>query len=275
MAKGLFVGLAGMDIIYYSDNYPNRNDKSAIDDYKTFTGGPAANEAITFSMLGGDSTLITNIEESPIGDVIKANLESYSVRVIDLSKGIDILPFISAIMVDSNGERSIWSGQRKFPESDFTLEDCDFDFCMCDCYMYPHSMKILRDLPDSVQICLDVDAYGDHVYDYLQLADMAILSSKVWSSIDQGLLKPDLKIAITDNDCPIRILDSETTYSVPVEKVEAIDTLGAGDIFHGAFAYYFYDQGRTLEDSIREASGIATLSVKYHGTREWYDHARP
>ena len=272
MAKGLFIGLAGMDIIYYSDRYPDKNDKSTIHDYKTFTGGPAANEAITFSLLGGDSTLITSIGESPIGNAIKADLESYGVTVIDLSEGVDILPFISAIMVDSQGERSIWSGQRRFPVLEFKLNDHDYDFCMCDCYMYPHSLELLKSLPESIPVCLDVDVYNDYIYDYLQFAEIAILSSKVWSDVDKKRLKPELRIAVTDNDCPIQIIEPEVNCSVTVRKVKAIDTLGAGDIFHGAFAYFYYNQNDSFESSVKEASRIATISVEYFGTREWKNH---
>lgn len=275
MAKGIFIGLAGIDIIYYSDRYPDKNEKSSIGSYATYTGGPAANEAITFSMLGGESTLITSIGESSMGRAILADLESYGVHTVDISKGVDILPFISAIMVDKDGERSIWSGQREFSKTDFRIDDYDYDFCMCDCYMYPHSLDILKSCHGKVPICLDVDVFSDEVHHYLKLADIAVMSSGVWKNMDVNALHPGLKVAITDDDKPIRIIDSAGVSDVGVESVEAIDTLGAGDIFHGAFAYYYYAQNEDFRESVRLASAIASTSVQYRGTREWRDHIGP
>ncbi len=272
MARGVFIGLAGVDVIYYSDTYPGRNEKSSIESYATFTGGPAANEAITFSMLGGESTLITSIGKSSMGKAILADLESYGVEVIDISKGVDILPFISAIMVDNEGERSIWSGQRKLPETDFRMDSYDYDFCMCDCYMYPHSLEILKSCSDKMPICLDVDTFSDRIDNYLQLADIAIMSSNVWNSIDANNLDPMLKIAVTNDGRPIRIIDSGEVSEVEVNRVQAIDTLGAGDIFHGAFAYFYYAEKKSFRNSIRLASVIASISVQYKGTRAWRDH---
>jgi len=272
MTKGLFIGLAGIDIIYYSEEYPDRNDKVAIPDYRTFTGGPAANEAITFSMLGGESTLITSIGRSALGKAIYADLDFYGVKVKDLSKNTDILPFVSAILVDGAGERSIWSGQRTFSQIDWVPKMDDYDFCMCDCYMAPHSLEILRKCHGKMPICLDVDAFSETVYDYLALADIAILSAKVWVSIDFKRLDPRLTIIITDNGFPIKVIDGEEEYEVPVRKANVIDTLGAGDIFHGAFAHYYYDKLLSIREATKGAADIATLSVEYLGTREWKAH---
>jgi sugar/nucleoside kinase (ribokinase family) len=53
--------------------------------------------------------------------------------------------------------------------------------------------------------------------------------------------------------------------------VGVVDTLGAGDILHGAFCWYFLRSGDFAE-SLQAASRIATLSVRYFGSREWMAH---
>ena len=52
----------------------------------------------------------------------------------------------------------------------------------------------------------------------------------------------------------------------PAIKVKPIDTTGAGDVFHGAFAYAL-TQGKTLEQAVRFANIAAGLSTQVIGAR--------
>jgi ribokinase len=53
---------------------------------------------------------------------------------------------------------------------------------------------------------------------------------------------------------------------IAVEKVQAVDSTGAGDSFVGSFAYLL-GTGRSTADAARRAAGIATLSVLKPGTQ--------
>jgi sugar/nucleoside kinase (ribokinase family) len=50
-----------------------------------------------------------------------------------------------------------------------------------------------------------------------------------------------------------------------------VDTMGAGDIFHGAFCF-FSSEGKGFVESLGEAANIAAESCRYKGTREWMKH---
>ena len=56
---------------------------------------------------------------------------------------------------------------------------------------------------------------------------------------------------------------------IPVEKIEAVDTLGAGDIFHGAFCYAYFECENRMENALRFAAKVAGESIKYRGPQEW------
>jgi sugar/nucleoside kinase (ribokinase family) len=60
--------------------------------------------------------------------------------------------------------------------------------------------------------------------------------------------------------------------SVDVPTVTAVDTLGAGDVFHGAYAYYSTDDTLGLPDRIRAAARVAALRCSLVGPRAWLDH---
>jgi len=56
---------------------------------------------------------------------------------------------------------------------------------------------------------------------------------------------------------------------LPVESVKAVDTLGAGDIFHGVFCYGYFEKGYSCEEALVFAGKVTSESVKYRGPREW------
>jgi sugar/nucleoside kinase (ribokinase family) len=66
----------------------------------------------------------------------------------------------------------------------------------------------------------------------------------------------------------IRFSNGHSMGEIPVPASTVIDTLGAGDIFHGAFCYY-YVRGQAFRDPLTLASKVAAASVGSFGTRNW------
>jgi sugar/nucleoside kinase (ribokinase family) len=64
--------------------------------------------------------------------------------------------------------------------------------------------------------------------------------------------------------------EPEGSGELPVDPIEAVDTLGAGDFFHGAFCHALAG-GTGFVDGLRAASGVATLSCRSFGTRAWLE----
>lgn len=61
--------------------------------------------------------------------------------------------------------------------------------------------------------------------------------------------------------------DTES-HHVPVQKVQAVDTTGAGDAFIGAMAYYLaYHPDLSLKEILHRSCGIASVSVLSAGTQ--------
>jgi len=71
--------------------------------------------------------------------------------------------------------------------------------------------------------------------------------------------------AITQGGGSIRAFDG-SYFSVDVPVVAAVDTLGAGDVLHGALAYYLAS-GCTFGSALEKAAGVAADSCRYLGPR--------
>jgi sugar/nucleoside kinase (ribokinase family) len=78
-------------------------------------------------------------------------------------------------------------------------------------------------------------------------------------------------IAITQGKKPIQYLTQGQTGFVDIPKINkessAIDTLGAGDIFHGAFCYYILEA--SFITALEQSAKIASFSCQFFGTRRW------
>ena len=109
LANGIFVGLSTIDVVYDVDHFPSPNKKVVALSQDVYVGGPATNASITFSHLGGAATLVTVVGRHSLANLVRQELERYSVRLIDLNPDFDDVPVISSISVNEAGERNIIS----------------------------------------------------------------------------------------------------------------------------------------------------------------------
>jgi len=76
------------------------------------------------------------------------------------------------------------------------------------------------------------------------------------------------QIAITHGAAAVRWARGDERGSLAVPRVQTVDTMGAGDIFHGAFCAAFA-RGAQFADALAAAAEVAAHSCRFHGTREW------
>jgi len=81
-------------------------------------------------------------------------------------------------------------------------------------------------------------------------------------------------MAITNGSAPIQILAGRSSATMPIPQVDVVDTMGAGDVLHGAYCY-FASTGQSFVDALTKAAKIASESCRYAGTREWMKHPLP
>lgn len=61
---------------------------------------------------------------------------------------------------------------------------------------------------------------------------------------------------------------------LPVKKVSAVDSLGAGDFLHGAFCYYYLEAKLDFEKALKQAMQLATFTCQFKGTRSWLNFTK-
>ena len=281
MIKGLFVGLSTIDLVYDLDKFPPANSKTAARSQNLFVGGPATNASVAFAHLGGKTTLLTVVGRHALSSLVAEEIERYSIQLVDLNPDFKEVPVISSIFVNEAAERIVISANASrvnIPPAtlDETLLDGTSVVLVDGHYMQACQVwsQAAREL--GIHVVFDGGSWKEGTDVLLSSVDTAICSGdflppgcSTRNDVFAYLKSRGLSsIAITNGAEPIQFLAGGTFGTVPVPQVQALDTMGAGDIFHGAFCYYL-SLGKSLRDTLVGAARVASESCQFRGTREW------
>lgn len=278
--QGLFVGLTTLDIIYLSDRFLAENQKLVAQDYLTVAGGPATNAAVAFNHLGNRSKLITVLGQHPLTQLIRSDLAQHAVEVVDLiPQKIETPPISSIIVTAATGERAIISiNAVKSQANNLISEDLltDIDIVLIDGHQLTASLAIAKIAKTKqIPVVIDGGSWKPGLEKILPFVDYAICSANfyppqchntddIFSYLKQQGVS---RIAITQGEQPIQCLEQEEQLIISIPPLKTIDTLGAGDIFHGAFCHYILEEDFSTALSL--AAKIAGKSCQFFGTRKW------
>ncbi|NND35281.1 MAG: sugar kinase [Saprospiraceae bacterium] len=276
--RGLFIGTTTIDLIYPLKHFPEEDSKTNVSHQLLTLGGPATNAAITFATLGGEATLISPVGEHLWAAQIKEQLASYHVIHFDLTKDPGFIPSISSILVNiSSGLRTVITSPTSLAHEEICLPNiklADYDVCCLDGFHGDTVIEILENKPPSLPVVFDGGSYKYKTDELLKLVDFPIFSERFISAHGMSILEYMQKLniktfAITKGANPIEVHEEGKRYELPIGRVKAIDTLAAGDIFHGAFAYNILMAKGDFKAALKQSAEIASLSCQFFGPRAW------
>jgi sugar/nucleoside kinase (ribokinase family) len=281
----LFAGMANIDFTYVVDEIPARNTKIVAGAPAVTSGGPAINAAITFAFLGGAAALATVVGQHSLTSVIREELTSAGVALHDAAAERQTQPPVSAILViRATGERTIIAtGDQAAPLAAGQF-NCDpqwfqeLSITLVDGLYMPLCVAVAAQAQAlGIPVVLDGGSWKPGMSELLPHVNIAVCSDDflppggrddkdVFAFMQaQGITR----VAITRGERAISYMDSGTAGEVAVPQVLAVDTTGAGDIFHGAFCYYMAQPGRSFRDALESAAQVAGFACQYLGTRSW------
>lgn len=278
----LCIGMPVRDLTFGVQAVPGRGQKFHADRFAQICGGNALNAAIGISRLGGHALLT-----GPMGDAAET---SSQYLFDDLAKeGIDtthlvhmpgLVTPISGIMMDPSGERTIISFRDpalwkvKLPDTDVLLKNCDAILIESRCAEFSTNLcheARRRNIP----VVVDIDSTMSLSEGLLSASSHLIFSDEALQGTagitdDAAALRKMAKhttsfLAVTlGPKGTLWIDDKNELQRTPAFPVHTVDTLGAGDIFHGAFALEFA-AGSSIPDALRFASAAAALKCTRYG----------
>ena len=288
MKTGVFVGLITLDCIYQTRKSLQPNEKQVAEAMLLAAGGPATNAAIAFQALGGQARLVGALGQHPLTTVIRDDLARQGVELVDLTPTATEPPPFSSIVVNvETGDRAVISrnaADRPTPNAPFPDSLLD----QADCLLIDgHQMALgchLAQLARSQQLPVvsDAGSWKTGFEQLLPLATTVIASANFCPpgteteaaaiAYLRSLNVP--QIAVTRGGEALLYQTESPAGSqsgtVPVPVIQPVDTLGAGDIFHGAFCYYA-TQTADFVTALHQSAAVATLACQSWGTRRWID----
>ncbi|MBE9192765.1 sugar kinase [Gloeocapsopsis crepidinum LEGE 06123] len=277
---GLFIGLVTIDFIYLAQCVPHSNQKIVATDYTLAAGGPATNAAITFSYWDR-AKLLGEFGLHPLQNLLVADLETYQVIVQDLNPTkLEPPPVSSIIVTEATGERAVISinAVKTQVTGDRLPEDIlqGVDIVLVDGHQMLVGQAIAQQAKEKhIPVVIDGGSWKPGFEKVLPFVDYAVCSANFYppgcnNTTEVFAYLTDVGIpyiAITQGENPIQYQINDKHNSVVVPKVKAVDTLGAGDIFHGAFCHYILQAN--FPEALAAAARVAASSCEFFGTRRW------
>lgn len=280
---GVFVGLATLDVIHRIAKAPAANQKITSSEQFVAAGGPAANAAVTFAALGGDATLVTALGDDPVADLIRADLLAYGVTVVDAAAGTTRAVPVSAVsVVESTGDRSVVSldavNSDATPPAELDGLVAAADVVLVDGHHPLLARAAARHSRDrSTPLVVDAGRWKPVMGDLVEYATDMVCSNDFHTPGDDTsdataatLVGAGVRtVVVTHGGDPVQWWSDGESGSVPAKPVVVVDTLGAGDAFHGAYSYFSTRGERGVAKRIERSAQVAALRCSMVGPRAW------
>src|SRR5262245_47043146 len=278
----LCVGMAVRDLIFHIPDLPPRGDKEHASRFQELAGGNALNAAVGIARLGG-----AVLFSGPMGDAAdkqdKYIFDQLKGEGIDHS-GVVHMPGlvtpISGIMIDPSGERTIVTFRDpdlwkvRLPPADSLLRDCSAilvesfcaEFCTDVCAeARQRGIPVIVDVDRAMSLREGLLTASSHlVFSSEPLQETADVADDGKALQKIAKLTSSFLAGTRGARGTIWLDEHGELQETPAFPVHTVDTLGAGDVFHGAFALAI-TEGQELREALRFASAAAALKCTRFG----------
>ena len=254
-------GLTTLDVIHRVERLPGPDEKVQAESALVEFGGPAANAAYTAKVLGADVTLLSAIGHGPVAAVVRAQLRDAGIDLVDVAEpGWDVP--VSAVTVTGAhrcvvSRNAVGAPLAALPGDALTgcrallVDGHHLDLCIAAAEQARAS---------GIPVLFDGGSWKPGLERLLDLVDVAVLSADFPAGVDWG----GRPVAVSRGPEPIVLGDVE--IQVPV--VDVVDTVGAGDVLHGALLVALA-RGEDLPAALPGAAAVASESCRYPGAHAW------
>ena len=279
MPTVLCVGIAVLDHVFAVEAIPTRPEKHRAKDLAVVSGGIAANAAVAVARLGGRAALATRLGNDGTGNTIVAELEAEGVDCSPTRRFEGLRSPTSAILVDRQGERLVVSysdpnlpsdpavlPQRLSPDVKAVLGDTRWPEGSA------HLFRLAREA--GIPAVLDADrkptpeAFG--LATHAAFAEQGLQEMTGIADPAEGLRslagRAGNWLAVTVGDRGAYYTEGGAVVHVPAFRVETVDTLGAGDTWHGALALGLAE-GMREGEAVRFAAAASAIKCTRFGGR--------
>lgn len=276
--KIVVVGSLNLDSIVQAKRFPNKGETLIGECSSISFGGKGANQAVCVAKLGADVSMIGCLGNDDNGKLMLQNMKANHVNTTNIKVIDEIASGIAQITIaESDNTIIIVSGANDKVTKEVINESLDVlmeaDIVMLQLEIPLSTVEYVIDLCHKKNIktilnpapaCeLSLDMIDKVTY----LTPNEIEVEQIFKNKPESVLQyyPN-KLIMTAGGKGVFYHDGKSVRNVQAEKVEVVDTTGAGDAFNGAFAYSIAS-GSTIEQAIRFGNKIAGQAISKLGAQ--------
>ena len=271
------VGHCAIDHVFQVERFPERATKTPAHRYQTVGGGMAANAAVACARLGARVRFVGAVGPDDAGRMVRDQLGAEGIDLTHLQVVPGTHTSASAIIVDKQGERHIFN-HRGDAMAHARVPD-DAVFAGCDAVLvdprWPAGARaalLWARAHDRLSV-FDADvAPRQDLLALVPLARWVVFSEPglaVWSgpvAQEEALMRAIYLgatcAAVTLGPNGVMLVSDARLRRVSPVPVQAVDTTGAGDVFHGALTLALA-RGVSASDACAYASAAAALKCTH------------
>ncbi|MEC4749132.1 PfkB family carbohydrate kinase [Methylomicrobium sp. Wu6] len=272
----LCIGHASYDLVFSVDHHPAEDEKTFATGFVDCGGGPAANAAIMVANLGFRAAFAGYLGADFYGDKHLQELIDHGVETGLIVRGPAPTP-ISTVLVKPDGKRALINykiGTQPLPADALDFTNIRPQAVLFDGHEPDVSAAYCRKLRgQNIPTVLDAGSLHAGTQALISEVDYLVCSEKfalqIAGSVERALrqlaeIAPNVVITLSENGLFWR-RGAEHGF-MPAFKVADVDSTGAGDAFHGAFAAAVSQQMDWI-DSLRYAAAAGALCCTKMGAR--------
>lgn len=267
------IGHAVQDYVFALPELPAGGRKFRAESFDCVGGGPAATAAVAITRLGGGASLAARLGQDAVADAIIGELEGYGVDCARVKRCAGRASSLSAVMVDARGERMIVNYRdAAMPENAEWIGDAvGFDAVLADT-RWPAGAAAGFEAARRAGVPAVLDADDPVPDDPAMLAratHLAFSADGLQGLTGEAEPMRALKsvhdrfgawACVTDGGRGVLMCDAAGVAAIGAFAVDVVDTLGAGDVWHGAFTLRLAEQAGEIE-AVRFANAAAAIKV--------------
>ncbi|OGV49120.1 MAG: ribokinase [Lentisphaerae bacterium GWF2_44_16] len=285
------LGASNYDLVNYIRTYPKPGETIHGLKFHTSCGGKGANQAVMAAKLGAEVSLITKIGNDIFGKAMLKNLLDMGISNKHIYISEKTHSGIATIMVGEDGNNSIVVipgacseiTDEEFAKAEKTIASSDIFICQLEIPLDINLKAMRTAAKNNVRTIFNPSPCPENIpSEMLSLCTLLCLNEIETEQLTgtqnpekaakELICKGPREILITLGTKGAFYFSENEKFFVAAEKVNAVDTTGAGDCFLGTFAY-FYANGETASSAVKKACHAAALSVCSQGAQSSYPSA--
>lgn len=296
MGKIAVIGSNMVDLITYIERLPVQGETLEAPDFALGCGGKGANQAVAAAKLGSEVLMVTKVGDDLFADNTLANFRRFGIDTRHVTRAPGRSSGVAPIFVQPDSHNSILIvkganaalGPADIQAAEADLRDCalivlqleialETVYAAIDCGQRLGIPVLLNPAP----AVADLSAAHLARLDYLvpNETELALVSGLPVADRDSAFAAARVlagrgirHVVVTLGAAGALYVGEEGEFSLPGQRVAALDTTGAGDAFIGCFAHGRV-QGLGLREAMQRAVAYSALSVTGRGTQTSYPEA--